>query len=112
MWWISPGLLLAHEYYGLIYADLTPGGSPREAVFRYGWLSPTREAPEGLPSPAEMAARAAKAVGQDKPVWEGCGRGLGDGEHDGALIGRNERGVQLMHASVARQTGFDDLRVG
>ena len=71
VWWVSPGLLLADEYYGLIYADLTPGQTASESVFRYGWLSPTLEAPEGLPSPTQMAARAAKAVGQDKPVWEG-----------------------------------------
>jgi phenylpropionate dioxygenase-like ring-hydroxylating dioxygenase large terminal subunit len=112
VWWISPGLLLANEYYGLIYADLSPGSTPREAVFRYGWLSPTLEAPVGLPSPEEMAARAAKAVRQDKPVWEGCGRGLAEGAHDHALIGRNEKGVQLMHQSVARQTGYQGLSTG
>lgn len=110
VWWVSPGLLLAQEYYGLIYADLGPGRTPSEAVFRYGWLSPTLEPPEGLPAPSEMAARAAKAVRQDKPVWEGCGRGLSDGAHDHALIGRNEKGVQLMHESVARQTGYAGLR--
>ena len=109
VWWISPGLLLANEYYGLIYADLSPGATPGAAVFRYGWLSPTPTAPAGLPSPEAMAARAAKAVGQDKPVWEGCGRGLRHGAHGYALIGRNEKGVQLMHASVARQTGFGGL---
>lgn len=109
VWWISPGLLLANEYYGLIYADLTPGHTHSESVFRYGWLSPTLEAPEGLPSPVEMAMRAAKAVGQDKPVWEGCGRGLSDGGHDYVLIGRNEKGVQLMHESVARQIGYEGL---
>jgi len=109
VWWVSPGLLLAHEYYGLIYADLTPGQTASESVFRYGWLSPTLEPPEGLPSPTEMAARAAKAVLEDKPVWEGCGRGLSNGAHDFALIGRNEKGVQLLHESVARQTGYDGL---
>jgi hypothetical protein len=56
-----------------------------------------------------MAARAAKAVLEDKPVWEGCGRGLSYGAHDFALIGRNEKGVQLLHESVARQTGYDRL---
>lgn len=111
VWWISPGLLLAHEYYGLIYADLSPGEKPMEAVFRYGWISPLREAPPGLPSPEEMAARAAVAVRQDKPVWEGCGRGLRSGGHDAVLIGRNERGVELMHQSIARQTGYSGLRL-
>lgn len=109
VWWISPGILLANEFYGLLYADLTPGATPSEAVFRYGWLSPTLEPPEGLPTPAEMALRAAKAVRQDKPVWEGCGRGLSDGGHEFALIGRNEKGVQLMHESVARQVGYEGL---
>jgi hypothetical protein len=73
-------------------------------------LSPTREAPDGLPSPEEMAARAATAVGQDQPVWATCGRGLSYGLHDAVFIGRNEKGVQLLHESVARQTGFEGLR--
>lgn len=109
VWWISPGLLIAQELYGLIYADLTPGGTPSEAVFRYGWLSPTPESPDGLPSPREMAERAAKAVRQDKPIWEGCGRGLSQGAHKYALIGRNELGVQLFHESTARQTAYEGL---
>lgn len=109
VWLISPGLLLATEYYGLIYADLAPGATPSEAVFRYGWLSPTLEPAAGLPLPQEMAARAARAIGQDKPVWEGCGRGLAQGAHGYALIGRNEKGVQLMHESVARLTGYKGL---
>ncbi len=111
VWWISPGMLLAHEYYGLIYADLSPGEKSSEAVFRYGWISPLREAPPGLPSPEEMAARAAVAVRQDKPVWEGCGRGLRHGAHGHALIGKNEPGVKLMHESIARQTGYAGLRL-
>ena len=57
-----------------------------------------------------LAARAAVAVGQDKPVWEGCGRGLSKGGHDSVLIGRNEKGLQLFHEILARQTGFDGLR--
>ena len=56
IWLISPGLLLAHELYGIIYADLSPGFSVDEAHFRYGWLSPVTEAPDGMPSPEEMAA--------------------------------------------------------
>ncbi len=110
IWWIAPGMLLANELYGLIYADLSPGNAVTESVFRYGWLSPTTQAPEGMASPEEMAARAAQAVGQDQPVWEGCGRGLSKGAHGSALIGRNEKGVQLLHESVARQTGFEGLR--
>lgn len=109
VWWIAPGLLLANELYGLIYADLTPAGLS-SAVFRYGWLSPTPTAPAGQPSPEEMATRAAKAVRQDQPVWEGCGRGLTYGAHSHALIGRNEKGVQLFHENLARQTGYDGLR--
>ncbi len=109
VWWISPGLLIAEELYGLIYADLTPGSTVSSAVFRYGWLSPTRTAPKGQPSPEEMAARAAQAVGQDQPVWEGCGRGLTHGAHGYALIGRNEKGVQLFHEAIARETGYSGL---
>ncbi|MBK7949329.1 MAG: aromatic ring-hydroxylating dioxygenase subunit alpha [Deltaproteobacteria bacterium] len=111
VWWVSPNLTLAHEYYGLIYADLSPGEKPSQAVFRYGWISPILEAPPGLPSPEEMASRTAVAVRQDKPVWEGCGRGLRQGAHGAVVIGRNEPGLKLMHESVARQTGYAGLRV-
>jgi choline monooxygenase len=110
IWLISPGLLLANELYGLIYADLTPGFGLREAYMRYGWLSPVTEAPEGMPSPEEMAARAARAVGQDQVVWEGCGRGLSRGAHGYELIGRNEKAVQVFHQQLARQTGYSGLR--
>lgn len=109
IWLISPGLLLANELYGLIYADLTPGSTVGESVFRYGWLSPVETPPEGQPGPAEMAARAARGVAQDKPVWVGCSRGLRLGAHGHALIGRNEKGVQLFHEGLARLTGFTGL---
>jgi len=110
IWLISPGLLLANELYGLIYADLTPGLGLSEAYMRYGWLSPVKEAPEGMPAPEEMAARAARAVGQDQVVWEGCGRGLSRGAHGYELIGRNEKAVQVFHEQLARQTGYSGLR--
>jgi len=110
VWLISPGLLLADELYGLIYADLTPGSNPGESYLRYGWLSPVAQAPDGQPSPESMAARAAQAIGQDQLVWEGCGRGLVHGAHDYTLIGRNEKGVQLLHERVARQIGYAGLR--
>jgi phenylpropionate dioxygenase-like ring-hydroxylating dioxygenase large terminal subunit len=110
IWLISPGLLLAHELYGIIYADLSPGERVDRSTFRYGWLSPVAVPPEGMPPPEEMAARAARAIGQDQLVWEGCGRGLARGAHGYELIGRNEKGVQLFHEVLARQTGFTGLR--
>lgn len=110
IWLISPGLLLAHELYGLIYADLTPGAAIGEAYLRYGWLSPATTPPKDQPSPEAMAARAAVAVRQDAPVWAGCGRGLSRGEHGFALIGRNEKGIQLFHEQLARRTGYSGLR--
>ncbi len=109
IWFIAPGLLLAHELYGMIYADLTPGPTIGDSVFRYGWLSPVEEPPAGMPTPAEMAARAARGVAQDKPVWSGCARGLSLGAHDFALIGRNEKAVQFFHQGLAARTGFNEL---
>ena len=110
IWLISPGLLLSHELYGMIYADLTPGSSVTESYLRYGWLSPVKESPAGMPSPEDMAARAARGVLQDQPVWEGCGRGLTRGGHDYALIGRNEKGLQLFHEQLAERIGYNGLR--
>jgi hypothetical protein len=110
IWLISPGLLLANELYGIIYADLSPGDRVDQSVFRYGWLSPVTDAPDGMPSPEDMAARAARAIGQDQLVWEGCGRGLARGQHGYELIGRNEKGLQLFHERLAQLTGYSGLR--
>ena len=110
VWLISPGLLLANELYGIIYADLTPGAALDEAYLRYGWLSPVTEAPEGMPSPEHMAARAKRAVFEDQSVWEGCGRGLQRGAHAAELLGRNEYAIQLFHRGLAEQTGYTGLR--
>jgi hypothetical protein len=110
IWLIWPGLLLANELYGIIYADLWPGASVTESFMRYGWLSPVTEPPEGMPRPEEMAARAARAVHQDQVVWEGCGRGLSRGQHGYELIGRNEKAVQLFHEVLAEQIGYGGLR--
>ena len=110
VWLISPGLLLANELYGIIYADLTPGTALDEAYLRYGWLSPVTEAPEGMPSPEHMAARAQRAVFEDQVVWEGCGRGLQRGAHTAELLGRNEYAIQLFHRGLAEQTGYTGLR--
>jgi choline monooxygenase len=110
VWLIFPGLLLANELYGVIYADLTPGENVTRSYLRYGWLSPVEEAPDDLPSPTDMAARAARAVRQDQRVWEGCGRGLSRGAHGYELIGRNEKGIQLLHEVIAARTGYSGLR--
>jgi phenylpropionate dioxygenase-like ring-hydroxylating dioxygenase large terminal subunit len=110
IWLIAPGLLLANELYGLIYATLTPGSHPRESFFRYGWLSPVSEPPAGMPSPEQMADRARRAVYEDLAVWEGCGRGLAMGQHGSELIGPNEKGLQLFHEGLARETGYPGLR--
>ena len=107
---LSIGGLIAQELYGLIYADLTPGAQIDKAYLRYGWLSPVEEPPAGLPRPEDMAARAARAIGEDQAVWEGCGRGLTRGAHGYALIGRNEKGVQLFHQRLAEQVGYTGLR--
>jgi len=109
VWLISPGLLIAQELYGQIYADLEPGPKPGTALFRYGWMSPVDEPPAGMLSPSQMAERAAAAIREDAPVWEGCGRGLRLGAHGHALIGRNEKGVQIFHEALAEQTGYDGL---
>jgi hypothetical protein len=110
IWLISPGLLLANELYGIIYATLTPGPHPAESFFRYGWLSPVTEAPDGMPGPEDLADRARRAVYEDLAVWEGCGRGLSRGQHGYELIGRNEKGLQLFHEALVRETGYTGLR--
>jgi choline monooxygenase len=109
VWLLSPGVLLAQELYGLIYADLEPGPTIGSTLFRYGWMSPVEEAPANLPSPSDMAHRAAVAVHEDAPVWAACARGLEFGGHGHVMIGKNEKGVHLFHEALADQTGYDGL---
>jgi choline monooxygenase len=108
VWLISPGVLIANDSYGLDIGFMEPGETTETSFFRYGWMGPQPE-PEGFPPLAEMAERAGAAVREDTPVWEGCGRGLAFGQHGYALIGRNERGVQLFHEALCDQTGYGGL---
>ena len=108
VWLISPGVLIANDSYGLDIGFMEPGETTETSFFRYGWMGPASP-PEGFPTLAEMAQRAGDAVREDSPVWEGCGRGLAFGQHGFALIGRNEKGVQLFHETLCEQTGFDGL---
>jgi choline monooxygenase len=112
VWLIFPNLMIANELYGLLYADITPAAAIGETFMRYGWLSPFADGPDGMPSPEHMAARAARGVGEDKPVWEGCQRGIERGAHDHVLIGPNEKALQLFHQTVARHTGYNGLKYG
>ena len=111
IWYIFPGLLLSHELYGMIYADLTPGQSVDESFFRYGWLSPVAEPPDGMPTPEEMAARAALAITQDQVVWEGCGRRSGTRwPRLRADRAQREGRPALSRAPGAERTGYAGLR--
>jgi choline monooxygenase len=108
VWLISPGVLIANDSWGLDIGFMEPGPTTDTAFFRYGWMG-TLEAPDGLPSLEDMTQRAGIAVREDAPVWSGCGRGLKYGQHEAALIGRNELGVQLFHQALAEETGYRGL---
>jgi choline monooxygenase len=110
VWLISPGVLIANDSWGLDIGFMEPGPTTDTAFFRYGWMG-TQEAPAGMPSIEDMTKRAGVAVREDAPVWAGCGRGLKFGQHETALIGRNELGVQLFHEALAEETGYGGLGV-
>jgi choline monooxygenase len=109
VWLLSPGVLIAFDSYGFDIGFIEPGASIDSAFIRYGWMGP-QTAPEGCLSVETMVARAGDAVREDAPVWAGCGRGLALGAHDHALIGRNEKGVQIFHETLADQTDYHGLR--
>jgi len=109
VWLLSPGVLIANDSYGLDIGFMEPGPTTDTSYFRYGWMGPTTP-PGNFPPYDEMVQRAGAAVREDAPVWEGCGRGLALGQHDHALIGKNEKGVQLFHEALADQTGYKGLR--
>jgi len=108
VWLISPGVLIANDSWGLDVGFMEPGPTTDTAFFRYGWMG-RQEAPEGMPSLEDMTERAGMAVREDAPVWAGCGRGLKLGQHEAAVIGRNELGVQLFHQALAEETGYHGL---
>lgn len=109
VWLISPGVLIANDSWGLDIGFMEPGPTSDTAFFRYGWMG-SPQAPEGMPTLEDMTRRAGDAVQEDAPVWAGCGRGLKHGQHEAALIGRNELGVQLFHEALADETGYTGLR--
>ncbi len=108
VWLISPGVLIANDSWGLDIGFMEPGPGTDTAFFRYGWMGP-EQAPDGMLSLEDMTNRAGAAVREDAPVWAGCGRGLKLGQHEAALIGRNEMGVQLFHQALAEETGYTGL---
>ena len=110
VWLISPGVLIANDSWGLDVGFMEPGPTTDTAFFRYGWMG-LAQAPQGMPSLEDMTDRAGVAVREDAPVWAGCGRGLKLGQHEAAVIGRNELGVQLFHEALAEETGYDGLGV-
>jgi len=75
IWLISPGLLLANELYGIIYADLCPGNRVDEAFFRHD--------PWGR-APTQVRVRA---------IAESLGAGLVGGSSQGAA----RFGVRVVH---------------
>jgi phenylpropionate dioxygenase-like ring-hydroxylating dioxygenase large terminal subunit len=108
VWLITPGILIANDTYGFIIGVVEPGAAIDRAFVHYGWMAPPSP-PANYPPPEAMAQRTAAAIMEDKLVWEGCGRGLALGGHDHVLIGRNEKGVQLLHEALAEQIGYDGL---
>jgi choline monooxygenase len=109
VWLLSPGVLIAFDSYGFDIGFIEPGPTIDTAFVRYGWMGPS-VAPDGCLSIQTMVSRSGDAVREDAPVWAGCGRGLALGGHDHALIGRNEKGVQLFHEALADETGYRGLR--
>ncbi len=111
IWLICPGLLLAHELYGLIYADLGPGLTTVDGLLPLRLAEPGGRAAR-RPCPAPPRWRPGPPRRSGRTSW--CGRAAAGGcpaaQHGYELIGRNEKGVQLFHETLARQTGYPGLR--
>jgi phenylpropionate dioxygenase-like ring-hydroxylating dioxygenase large terminal subunit len=108
LWFISPGVAIYNDLYGIGVQFTEPGPTVDSTVMQGGWMAP-RDIPGNYPPPEEMAQRLKTAILEDIPIWNGCGRGLSLGSHPYAVIGRNEKGVQLFHEALAAQTGYNGL---
>jgi nitrite reductase/ring-hydroxylating ferredoxin subunit len=108
LWFLSPGVVFANDVYGVAVGLIEPGPTIDSTIMRGAWMAP-EVAPPIYPSPEEMAKRLHTATLEDISYWDGCGRGLALGAHSYALVGRNERGVQLFHEALSAQIGFNGL---
>ncbi len=107
LYWKCPDLMLANTPFGVEVVQITPTLDVGRTRLRHTMLArsaPTtdeeREVAEVMSYPAADAIRL-----EDVPTLATCARGLAEGEHGYATIGRNEPGVQNIHNQVARLLG-------
>ena len=102
LYWKCPDLMLANTPFGVEVIQISPTLEVGRSRLRHTMLAkspPTtdeeREVAEAMSSPAADAIRL-----EDVPTLTTCGRGLAEGEHGHATIGKNEPGVQNVHNTI------------
>ena len=107
LYWKCPDLMLANTPMGVEVIQVTPTLNVNETRLRHIMLA--RSAPttdEEAEIALAMSVPAANAITlEDGPTLTTCGRGLAEGQHGYATIGRNEPGVQNVHNQVQRALG-------
>ncbi len=105
LYWKCPDLMLANTPFGVEVVQITPTLDPGRTRLRHTMLAksaPTTD--EELEIAEVMSTPAADAIRlEDVPTLATCARGLAEGEHGHATIGRNEPGVQNVHNQVQKR---------
>lgn len=102
LYWVCPDMMMACGPFGVEMIQITPTLEPCVSRLRHTFMAKAapsndaeREIAEAFSSPAADAIRI-----EDGPVLSLAGRGLREGAHSAATIGRNEPGVQNIHNQV------------
>lgn len=108
IYWVFPNLVLGVSPVGVEVIDILPGDDAGACVVRHGWLA-------AIPAGDDEATRAgyhelyeavhAAVRDEDFGMLPGCGAGLRHGQHDHAVIGRNEPGVQHVVRTLSTWAG-------
>lgn len=116
IYWIYPNLTLVRtsslQGGGTIFINYYPGKTPLDCNLRVGYFSPgPLNNPEKIANEEAMSSESVRAVvEEDAVILASCGRGLRSG-HEYALIGRNEKGVQLLVETLAKSIGCEVIKV-
>ena len=107
LYYVYPDLMLANTPFGVEFIEITPGLTPDHTRLRHYMTTKSPPAnDEERAIAAAFSTPAADAIRlEDGPQLATCGRGLTEGAHGVATLGRNEPGCQNIHNQTADLLG-------
>jgi nitrite reductase/ring-hydroxylating ferredoxin subunit len=111
IYWIFPNLVAAVSVVGVELIDILPAPADPigRCVVRHGWMAREPATDDATRAGYHELYEAVHAAVRDEDfgMLPQCGEGIRRGQHDHAVIGRNEPAVQHVVRTLAAATGFD-----